>query len=158
MCIFYNEVTKGNGQFKLPFHAIGHINKQTKKRGRSVNTGLIKQHSTSPLIGVQIITGSGELFNHVATNGPMWYEDGDREVRFSIIFSDSFQKLPHVTLGVTGMDSSKSQNLRFTLMAEDVTLVGFDIVMRTWSDTKIARASVNWSALGQAIPSSAIRR
>lgn len=119
---------------------------------------LIKQHSTSPLVGVQIITGAGELFNHVATNGPMWYEEGDREVRFKIIFTDSFQKIPHITLGVTGMDSSKAQNLRFSLMAESVTLEGFDIVMKTWSDTKIARASVNWSALGQAVPNSALRR
>ncbi len=56
------------------------------------------------------------------------------------------------------MDSSKAQNLRFTLLAENVTLEGFEIVMKTWSDTKIARASVNWSALGQAAPGSAIRR
>ncbi len=119
---------------------------------------LIKQHSTSPLVGVQIITGGGELFNHVTTNGPMWYEEGDREVRYKIVFTDSYQKVPHITLGVTGMDSSKAQNLRFTLVAENIDLEGFEIVMKTWGDTKLARASVNWSALGQAVPSSAIRR
>lgn len=119
---------------------------------------LVKQQTTSPLVGVQIISAAGELFNHVDENGPMWAGDGDREVRFKVRFSTSFQRPPHITLGITGMDSSKDQNLRFSLDAEAVTQEGFEVVMKTWDDTKIARASVNWSAIGQAVPSSAIRR
>lgn len=119
---------------------------------------ILKQQTTSPLVGMQIITAAGELFNHVDDNGPMWAQDGDREVRLKIRFSGSFQTPQHITLGITGMDSSMAQNLRFSLVAEGVTSDGFEIVLKTWDDTKIARASVNWSAIGQTVPSSAIRR
>lgn len=70
---------------------------------------LVKQHTTSPLVGMQIITAAGELFNHVDVQGPMWYKDGDREVRLKIVFSNIFQKPPHIILGVTGLDSSMAQ-------------------------------------------------
>jgi hypothetical protein len=119
---------------------------------------IIRQQTTSPLVGMQIITAAGELFNHVDDNGPMWAGNGDREVRIRIRFSVNFQRSPHITLGITGMDSSNAQNLRFSLASEAVTPEGFEIVLKTWDDTKIARASVNWSAIGQAVPSSAIRR
>jgi H-type lectin domain-containing protein len=123
-----------------------------------LSTDLIKQETTSPLVGMQIITAAGELFNHVDENGPMWAGDGDREVRVEVRFSAIFQRPPHISLGISGIDSSMAQNLRFSLVHEAVTTEGFEIVMKTWSDTKIARASVNWSAIGQAVPSSAIRR
>lgn len=119
---------------------------------------IIRQQTTSPLVGMQIVTAAGELFNHVDSNGPMWVGDGDREVRLRVSFTANFQRPPHITLGISGMDSSSAQNLRFSLVSEAVTSEGFEIVLKTWSDTKIARASVNWSAIGQAVPSSAIRR
>ena len=119
---------------------------------------LIKQQTTSPLVGVQVVTASGELFNHVDDNGPMWSGDDDREVRVAVRFAAHFQRPPHITLGISGLDSSCGQNLRFSLVADVVTALGFEIVFKTWADTKIARASVNWSAIGQAVPSSAIRR
>ena len=119
---------------------------------------LNKQQTTAPLVGVQIVTAAGELFNHVDENGPMWSGDGDREVRFKLRFTASFQRIPHITLGISGMDSSCGQNLRFSLAAEAVTSESFVIVFKTWGDTKIARASVNWTAIGQAVPSAAMRR
>ena len=128
------------------------------KRDMILSEDMIKQQITAPLVGMQIVTAAGELFNHVDNNGPMWYGDGDREVRLKVRFSAAFQKPPHVTLGITGIDSSMAQNLRFSLLAEAVTQESFEVVMKTWDDTKIARASVNWSAIGQAVPSSAIRR
>jgi hypothetical protein len=123
-----------------------------------LNEELINQQTTSPLMGVQIVTASGELFNHVDDNGPMWADSGDREVRFKLQFATSFQRPPHITLGISGMDSSCTQNLRFSLSTDLVTPEGFVIVFKTWGDTKIARASVNWSAIGQAVSNSAIRR
>ena len=119
---------------------------------------LNKQQTTAPLVGVQIVTAAGELFNHVDENGPMWSGDGDREVRFKLRFTASFQRIPHITLRISGMDSSCGQNLRFSLAAEAVTSESFVIVFKTWGDTKIARASVNWTAIGQAVPSAAMRR
>lgn len=101
---------------------------------------------------MQIITAAGELFNHVDNNGPMWYGDGDREVRTVVKFSSAFQNIPHVILGLTGIDSSMAQNLRFSLLADSVSQQSFEIVMKTWDDTKIARAGISWSAIGQAVP------
>lgn len=116
------------------------------------------QQTTSPLVGMQIITAMGEVFNHVDKNEPMWSGDGDREVRIPVSFAAPFQKPPHVSVGLSGIDSSRAQNLRFDLRAEEVTRDGFVLCFVTWDDTKIARASANWTAIGAAVPVSALRR
>ncbi len=79
----------------------------------------------------------------------MWTEDGDRAVRVEIVFDDAFKEPPSITLGLTGIDSSHDQNLRFALNAIDVTATGFTIEFTTWGDTHIARASVFWQAIGR---------
>ena len=99
---------------------------------------------------LQIITCSGEMFNHVDEGLPMWSGDGDRAVVVDIRFSHPFEKTPAITLGVTGLDSSHDQNLRFYLNAKDATATGFKIEFSTWGDTHIARASVSWQAMGTA--------
>lgn len=96
---------------------------------------------------LQIITCSGELFNHVDEDLPMWSSEGDRTVTTRIQFYRMFRYPPTITLGVTGLDSSHDQNLRFGLNAIDVTVSGFIIEFKTWSDTHIARASVTWQAV-----------
>ena len=116
------------------------------------------QQTTSPLVGMQIITGAGEMFNHVDDNEPMWSGEGDRVVRLEVRFAAPFQKPPHVTVGLSGIDASCGQNLRFNLTAEDITREGFTLQFVTWADTKIARASAHWSAIGSAVPVSVARR
>nr|WP_323780023.1 H-type lectin domain-containing protein [Amylibacter sp.] len=116
------------------------------------------QQTTSPLVGMQIITATGEVFNHVDQNDPMWAGEGDRAVRVPVAFAAPFQKPPHVTVGISGMDTSHAQNLRFNIAAEDITREGFVLAFVTWDDTKIARASASWSAIGSAVPVSALRR
>ena len=39
--------------------------------------------------------------------------------------------------------------LRADVTAEDVTQEGFDMVFRTWGDTKVARIRISWTALGE---------
>lgn len=102
--------------------------------------------------GMQIITAADELFNHVDENLPMWSQDGDRVVRVDVTFIRGFGEVPCVTLGLTGIDASHDQNLRFWLKALDVKKEGFTIEFSTWSDTHIARASVSWQAIGSAKP------
>lgn len=116
------------------------------------------QQTTSPLVGMQIITATGEVFNHVDRNEPMWTGEGDRSVRVAVQFAAPFHKPPHITIGLSGIDTSRAQNLRFNLIAEEVTRDGFVINFVTWDDTKIARASATWSAIGAAVPVSALRR
>jgi hypothetical protein len=101
---------------------------------------------------LQIITCSGELFNHVDEGLPMWSSEGDRAVTTKIQFCRAFSHPPAITIGVTGLDSSHDQNLRFWLNAIDATVAGFVVEFKTWGDTHIARASVAWQAVGKKKP------
>lgn len=106
------------------------------------------QQTSSPVEGLQITVGEGEVFNHVDSNDYMWADEGDRMVRQSILFDRAFSNLPMVSVGVTGIDASRAQNQRFHLRAENITNFGFDLVFVTWGDTKIARACASWTATG----------
>jgi len=99
---------------------------------------------------LQIITCSGELFNHVDEGLPMWSGDGDRVVTANIRFSRAFKVPPAITLGLTGLDNSHDQNLRFLLHAIDIKATEFNIEFLTWGDTHIARAAASWQAMGTA--------
>ncbi|MCI5042623.1 MAG: H-type lectin domain-containing protein, partial [Donghicola eburneus] len=39
-------------------------------------------------------------------------------------------------------------NVRVEITAENITVRGFDLVFRTWGDTRIARARASWQAIG----------
>jgi H-type lectin domain len=41
-----------------------------------------------------------------------------------------------------------STNPRADIRSDNVTPTGFDIVFRTWSDTRIARIRADWTAIG----------
>lgn len=112
---------------------------------------LLPFKQTRLLIGdVQVISASDELFNHVDTGGPLWTEEGDREVRLAMVFAAPFTEVPSITLGATGIDAAHDQNLRFDVRAIEVTPKGFTVQFKTWGDTHIARASVSWQAIGSA--------
>ncbi len=98
---------------------------------------------------LQIISSADEIFIHVDHDQPMWSEDGDRAVRFEIAFEKPFGAIPNITLGLTGIDSSQDKNLRFSLSSTDVSQAGFTIEFTTWDDTRIARASASWQAVGR---------
>ncbi|MFD2442314.1 H-type lectin domain-containing protein [Paracoccus kondratievae] len=97
---------------------------------------------------LQMISASGELFNHVDARLPMWAGSGDRSVRISTSFVAPFGAVPCVNLGLSGLDAAHDQNLRFRLEAVEVTRSGFVVEFVTWGDTHIARASVAWQAIG----------
>ena len=114
-----------------------------------VNEPEILSLQTRSVVGkLQILSSAGEVFNHVDNGGPMWVGEGDREVRLPIIFLTPFSTLPQVIVALTGLDSAQDFNLRLNILAEDVTVTGFTLVARTWSDTHIARASASWQASG----------
>jgi hypothetical protein len=98
--------------------------------------------------GLMFVSAEGELFNHCDTDGPMWTGRDDREFRFPVTFDAEFAAAPLVTLGLSGIDIAHEQNARLVLQASEVGPKGFTILLRTWSDTRIGRASVNWMAVG----------
>ncbi len=97
-------------------------------------------------IGVQ--QGSRVLFSDYITDGPMWTGDGERESRHHISFKDAFMAPPAVIVGISLWDTDHQANMRADLSAEVVTATGFELVFRTWGDTRIARLRADWTAMG----------
>lgn len=100
----------------------------------------------SGAIGVE--QGSQVLFNDYAHDGPMWTGDGPREVRLSQTFGSAYLSPPVVTVGISMWDIDCSTNSRMDISAEKVTETGFEIVFRTWGDTRVARIRADWMAIG----------
>ncbi|MGC9419308.1 MAG: H-type lectin domain-containing protein [Rhodovulum sp.] len=94
--------------------------------------------------------GSVVLFSDFDTDGVMWTGTGPREVRRAIRFSEAFRGVPAVTVGITMWDLDQKTNQRADIAAESVTPEGFDLVFRTWADTRVARTRADWMALGPA--------
>lgn len=88
------------------------------------------------------------LFEDYKTDGPMWVGEGSRELRRAICFSQHFVAPPAVIVGLSLWDYDHKSNLRGELLAENITAKGFDLVFRTWGDSRIARLGARWTALG----------
>ncbi|RME14637.1 MAG: hypothetical protein D6801_08895 [Alphaproteobacteria bacterium] len=93
--------------------------------------------------------GSLLLFSDFQDNGPMWTGQGEREARRAVAFSEPFLSAPVVQVGISMWDADSGRNPRMDIMAENVTPAGFDIVFRTWGDSRIARVRADWLALGE---------
>lgn len=102
----------------------------------------------SGLIGIE--QGSKILFSDFTHDGAMWTGSGPRAVRQSETFKEAFVEPPSVMVGISMWDVDHQTNSRVDISAENVTTRGFEIVFRTWGDTRIARIRADWIALGQA--------
>ena len=101
---------------------------------------------SSHTIGVD--QGSLELFSDFQDGGDMWTGTGPRKVLRAIKFSEAFAAQPLVHGSLTMWDMGSGSNARAAIRAENVTETGFDLVFRTWSDTRVARVSASWLAIG----------
>jgi len=100
----------------------------------------------SGVIGIE--QGSRILFSDFAHDGAMWSGSGPREVRQAQDFKESFLEPPVVMVGISMWDMDHQANSRVDISAENVTCRGFDIVFRTWADSRIARIRADWTAIG----------
>ncbi|UWR02071.1 H-type lectin domain-containing protein [Ruegeria conchae] len=98
---------------------------------------------------IGIDQGESVLFSDFADGGDMWTGQGARERRTAIRFKEAFRSVPFVQIGVALWDVDTSSALRAEVQAEDITPEGFNAVFRTWSDTRIARIRVSWTAIGE---------
>lgn len=105
----------------------------------------MKRISGNP-VGIQ--QGSRLLFSDFVDDGPMWAGSGPRESRHHIGFDEVFAEAPAVMVGISMWDLDKGTNTRADLRAEAITAEGFDLVFRTWDDTRIARVRADWTAIG----------
>lgn len=88
------------------------------------------------------------MFSDFADDGPMWTGSGPRESRHLITFDEVFAAPPAVMVGISLWDIDGDTNLRSDLRAERVSETGFELVFRTWSDTRLARLRADWTAIG----------
>lgn len=89
------------------------------------------------------------IFSDFEDGGEMWTGRGQRERRRHIKFSEAYRSTPVVQVSVSLWDVDTSSALRADVVAEAVTETGFDLVFRTWGDTRIARVRAQWTALGE---------
>lgn len=97
---------------------------------------------------VGILQGERMLFSDYVDDGPMWAGSGTRESRHQVTFSTPFATPPAVMVGISMWDMDKGTNMRSDIRAEQITAEGFEIVFRTWDDTRIARVRADWTAIG----------
>ena len=100
----------------------------------------------SGFFGIQ--HGSRILFSDFAHDGVMWTGFGPREVREAQVFDEPFLSPPHVMVGLSMWDIDRRANSRVDITAEEITTSGFQLVFRTWGDSRIARVRADWTAIG----------
>ncbi len=98
------------------------------------------------LIGVT--QGDVVLFSDFDSGGAMWTGEGPRERRTEVAFREPFRAPPSVHVSVSLFDADTVAAIRGELTADNITAQGFEIVFRTWLDTRIARMRVAWLAIG----------
>ncbi len=97
-------------------------------------------------VGVQ--QGEELLFSDYQNGGEMWTGTGPRERRTPVIFDTGFTDPPTVQIAISLWDLDRNTNLRADIQAENISEAGFEIVFRTWADTRIARIRATWMAIG----------
>ena len=98
-------------------------------------------------IGVE--QGDIQLFADFKDDGPMWAGSGERERRRFVEFNGDFKSIPAVHVSFSLLDLHQATNPRLELATENVTEEGFEIVFRTWGDSRLARVRVAWMAIGE---------
>lgn len=95
-----------------------------------------------------ILQGNRVLFSDFADGGPMWTGQGERESRHEVTFKEAFKQTPAVMVGISMWDIDHKHTSRADISADRVTRTGFEMVFRTWGDTRIARVRAEWTAIG----------
>ncbi|TKZ21023.1 hypothetical protein FAP39_07865 [Shimia litoralis] len=99
------------------------------------------------LIGVE--QGDVPLFADFEDGGEMWTGTGPRERRKKIKFSEEFKTPPSIQVGLSLSDMDSGPHHRAEVTAENVGRRGFDLVFRTWGDSRVARVRMSWFAIGE---------
>ena len=106
----------------------------------------MKRFSNS-LVGID--QGEVVLFSDFEDGGDMWTGTGPRERRRTVRFDEVFRSSPVVQASISLWDVDTNSAVRIEVTTENITPSGFDIVFRTWLDTRIARVRVAWLAIGE---------
>ncbi len=98
---------------------------------------------------IGIDQGDVSLFSDFEDGGDMWTGEGPRERRLTVSFDRAFRAAPAVQVGIALWDVDTNVAFRAELVAENITATDFDLVFRTWMDSRIARIRAVWTAMGE---------
>ena len=101
---------------------------------------------------VGVDSGEAVLFSDFQDGGEMWTGKGQRERRNSIRFATPYRDIPTVHTSLALWDVDNATVMRADLRAENLTNEGFELVFRTWGDTRIARVRASGMAIGPLSP------
>lgn len=73
--------------------------------------------------------------------------NGERTFTRRITFKSAFSNVPMVTVGLTGLDVSSGPT-KIYVGAANIDATGFDLEVKTWADTRVWAAVVNWLTIG----------
>ncbi len=99
------------------------------------------------LIGVD--QGETAMFSEFENGGAMWTGKGPRERRESVVFSETFRTAPSVQASISLWDIDTENVIRAEVSTDKISNTGFDLVFRTWGDTRVARIRAAWMAIGE---------
>ncbi len=99
------------------------------------------------LLGID--QGDIQIFADFETGGPMWVSEGSRERRAKVRFAEPFREPPIVHVSFSLLDMSTGPSIRADISSENVTRQGFDLMFRTWADSRVARINASWIAFGK---------
>ncbi|WP_106205038.1 H-type lectin domain-containing protein [Aliiruegeria haliotis] len=99
------------------------------------------------MVGVE--QGETLVFSDFEHDGPMWTGEGTRTARRRVTFERPFRSTPAVQVGLAMWDIQGQTNQRADISTAQVTAEGFELVFRTWGDTKVGRVRANWLAIGE---------
>ena len=92
--------------------------------------------------------GEEVLFSDFEDDGVMWTGQGPRLTRHRVTFSEPFLERPVVHVSLSMWDIASDANSRADIAADRIDTDGFDIVFRTWGDSRVARVRAGWLAIG----------
>ena len=92
--------------------------------------------------------GSRVLFSDFADGGMMWTGQGPRESRHRVVFKEPYADVPSVQVSISMWDLDQKTNARADISAENISATYFDLVFRTWGDSRVARIRADWMAIG----------
>lgn len=101
---------------------------------------------SNTVVGVD--QGEHVMFSDFENNGKMWSGAGTRQRKKTIVFSEEFAEPPSVHVSLSLWDMDKNTNLRADVQAKNISRSGFDMIFRTWGDTRVARVRLSWLAIG----------
>jgi hypothetical protein len=93
---------------------------------------------------------TGEKFDNYIKNSDWTLRTGtgERTYRTAVKFDLPFRVPPKVSLALSGQDVDEANNNRLRLIAENITVDGFDLIYKTWSDTVVYGVWATWTAIG----------